>query len=45
MVKNNANYGFLLKIQNEQIYNSRLFISSHNTVYTSKRPKLVIQYQ
>ena len=45
MVKNNTNYGFLLKIQNEQYYNSRIFVSSFNTTYTTKYPKLVIQYK
>lgn len=45
MVKNNANYGFLLKLQNEQYYNSRIFITSFNTTYGTKHPKLVIQYK
>lgn len=37
------NYGFLLKLQTEAIYNSRLFYSKKATD-ASKRPKLVIQY-
>lgn len=45
MISNNSNYGFLLKLQNEVIYNSRIFISSHNTVYPEKHPKLVVVYQ
>ncbi len=45
MVSNNANYGFFLKIQNEVIYNCRIFVSSFNTTYTDKRPKLVVVYQ
>ena len=45
MVTNNANYGFFLRIQNEVIYNSRIFVSSANTTYPAKRPKLVVVYQ
>ena len=45
MVSNNANYGFLLKLQDEVIYNSRIFISSYNTTYPDKHPKLVVVYQ
>ena len=45
MVNNNANYGFLLKLQNEVTYTSRLFVSSYNTTHPSKRPKLVIVYE
>jgi len=45
MVSNNANYGFLVKIQNEVTYNSRIFVSSHNTTYTTKWPKLVVVYK
>lgn len=45
MVNSNANYGFLLKLQNEVAYTSRLFVSSYNTSYPTKRPKLVIVYQ
>ncbi len=45
MVNNNANYGFLLKLQDEVIYNSRIFVSSYNTSYPDKHPKLVISYQ
>jgi hypothetical protein len=45
MVNNNANYGFMLKLQNEVIYTSRLFVSSSNTDFLAKRPKLVVVYQ
>lgn len=42
MVPNNNN-GFILKLQTEAIYNSRLFYSK-KTTDASKRPKLVVQY-
>ncbi len=45
MIKTNANYGFLLRLQDEVIYNSRIFVSSNNTLYPTKRPKLTIVYQ
>jgi K319-like protein len=45
MVSTNANYGFLLKLQNETIYTSRIFVSSSSTVHPTKRPKLVIVYR
>jgi hypothetical protein len=45
MVTGNANYGFLLKLQNENAYTSRVFVSSINTNYTTKRPKLVVVYK
>ncbi|HEV8507967.1 MAG TPA: DNRLRE domain-containing protein [Chitinophagaceae bacterium] len=45
MVNGNANYGFFLKIQNEVYYNCRIFVSSYNTSYSSKHPKLVVVYQ
>jgi hypothetical protein len=45
MVSNSANYGFMLKLENETYYNSRIFVSSHNTNYTSKHPKLVVIYR
>jgi hypothetical protein len=45
MVNSNANYGFFLKLQNEVTYNSRIFVSSYNTTYPTKRPKLVVVYQ
>ena len=45
MVSTNANYGFLLKLQNEVIYTSRIFVSSSSTVHPTKRPKLVIVYR
>jgi hypothetical protein len=45
MVNNKTNYGFLIKLQNEVTYNSRIFVSSHNATYADKHPKLVIVYQ
>jgi hypothetical protein len=45
MVSGSANYGFMLKLQNENIYTSRIFVSSYNTTHTTKRPKLVVVYQ
>ena len=45
MVNTNSNYGFLLKLQNETIYNIRNFVSSYNTTHTTKYPKLVVTYQ
>lgn len=45
MVNGNANYGFFLKLLNEVTYNSRIFVASHNSTYTTKYPKLVIVYQ
>ena len=45
MVNGNANYGFFFKLQNEVTYNSRIFVSSYNTTYPAKRPKLVVVYQ
>jgi hypothetical protein len=44
MVKNNVNYGFLLKLQNEVIYTSRIFVGSRNTDYPDKHPKLEVWY-
>src|SRR5258706_2678284 len=45
MVTTNSNYGFLIKLQNEVTYNSRIFVSSYNTTYPTKHPKLVIVYR
>ena len=45
MVSGNANYGFMLKLQNEVIYTSRLFVSSYNTTHATKHPKLVVVYE
>jgi hypothetical protein len=45
MVSGNANYGFLLKLQNETIYNSRMFVSSYNAAKPNQHPKLVITYK
>ena len=42
---NTNNYGFYFKLQNEVTYNSRIFVSSKNTSYPDKRPKLVITYK
>jgi hypothetical protein len=45
MVTTSSNYGFLLKLQNEVIYNSRAIVSSYNAPKASKHPKLVIVYR
>jgi len=45
MVNNNANYGFLLKLQSEVSLNSRIFVGSRNTTYPDKHPKLEVTYQ
>lgn len=45
MVSTNTNYGFYLKLENEVIYNARIFVSSYNTLYPDKRPKLVVTYK
>jgi len=45
MVNSNANYGFLLRLENEVTYNSRMFVSSYHPTKAAKRPKLVILYQ
>ena len=45
MVNNSANYGFFLKLQNEVIYTSRMFVSSHHTSKVDKHPKLVVIYE
>jgi hypothetical protein len=45
MINNNANYGFLLKLQNEVHYASRIFVGSHNPTYPDKHPKLIVEYE
>jgi hypothetical protein len=47
MVNGNANYGFVLRLQTETIYNSRIFVSSKSTnaAFAPKFPKLVVVYQ
>jgi len=45
MVKNSVNYGFRLKLVNEVMYNSRIFVSSYNTAFPDKHPKLVVTYE
>ena len=45
MVNGSANYGFMMRLQTEAIYNSRIFVSSRHTTQTAKHPKLVIVYQ
>jgi len=45
MVRSGANYGFRLKLVDEVLYNSRIFVSSYNTSYPDKHPKLVVTYQ
>ena len=44
MVTNNSNYGFMIRLQNEILYNSRIFCSSKYPDAT-KHPKLVVVYQ
>lgn len=43
MFNNNANYGYYLRLQEENIYTSRIFCSSFNTD-ASKHPKLTVVY-
>ncbi len=43
MVTSNANYGFLIRLQTENIYNSRIFASSFYS-NQSLHPKLVVEY-
>jgi hypothetical protein len=45
MVSTNANYGFFMKLQNETPYASRIFVSSHSSLPSSKFPKLVVVYR
>jgi len=45
MVTNNANYGFYFVLQNEVTYTSRIFVSSFNTAYPTKRPRLVVVFK
>lgn len=45
MIASNTNYGFLLKLQNEINYNSRMFVSSYHVAKPQKHPKLVINYR
>ena len=42
-MKQNGNYGFMIKLKNEVIYTSRIFCSSKYSD-ASKHPKLVIEY-
>jgi hypothetical protein len=39
-----GNYGFMIRLQNEVAYNTRIFVSSRYSDAT-KHPKLVLQYQ
>lgn len=43
MSGSNPNYGFIIKLKTEQIYNSRVFCSSFYSD-TTKHPKLVVNY-
>lgn len=45
MINDNANYGFIIKLSNEIVYNSRIFVSSRNTANPTMRPRIVIEYQ
>lgn len=42
-MQGNGNNGFMIRLQNEQLYNLRQNESSFST-RTSKRPKLVVYY-
>jgi len=44
MVKGNANYGFIIQLVHEELFKYRIFVSSHNTTYPDKHPKLVVSY-
>lgn len=43
MTGNNSNYGFLIRLQTEQIFNSRIFCSSYHS-NAVKHPKLIIEF-
>ena len=43
MINSNANYGFMIRLQSETIYTSRIFCSSKYSD-ASKHPKLVVVY-
>lgn len=43
LVNLNANHGFLIRLQSENVFNSRIFCSSKNAL-VNKRPKLVVEY-
>lgn len=44
MVKGNANYGFIIQLLHEDLFKLRIFVSSRNTAYPGKHPKLVVSY-
>ncbi len=44
MISSNTNYGFMIRLQNDVIYNSRIFCTSKYSD-AAKRPKLVVVYQ
>lgn len=44
MISTNTNYGFMIRLQNDVIYNSRIFCTSKYS-NASKHPKLVVVYQ
>jgi hypothetical protein len=45
MVSTSSNYGFMMKLQNETPYNSRVFVSSFHATKVGKHPKLVVVYR
>jgi hypothetical protein len=45
MVSTSSNFGFLMKLQNENAYNCRVFVASSTVNYPTKRPKLEIVYR
>jgi hypothetical protein len=44
MINTNTNFGFMIRLQNDVAYNSRIFSTSKHA-QTAKRPKLVVVYQ
>jgi hypothetical protein len=44
MISSNSNYGFMLRLQNDVAYNSRIFSTSKHA-QAAKRPKLIVVYQ
>lgn len=44
-MRSEGNNGFLIKLKNETPYNWRIFVSSKNTTYADKHPKLEVTYK
>ena len=45
MVSSQKNYGFHFQLDNEETYNSRIFVGSYTTKFPDKRPKLEVNYK